>query len=249
MSFKWLLPPIVGEVTMDYAVIILEVFSECNLTLQINILNSDFDNYSGLLSDMDDYSEKNFGSPLKNKIETPIESISTVVNIFYNNIVKPDGPEKFTLGLPGYGVYYVQWYDDNGILRYKHIINNNNESNKWIFLSCDFPEADSKKSLWEDLVKETSENMTIFHLGDQIYADRDFNKALKYFHNNINMKNNDYFNNAIAEFFRKRYRKTFSKRIRVLSNCRNYYIWDDHEIKNNLTFYDNIGDDENILLK
>lgn len=248
MSFKWLLPPIVGEVTMDYAVMILEVESDCELTLQLNIFNPEFENYNELLEDMKNYTKSSFGSCLGYTYKKPLDNISFMVDIFTNNLVKAGAPEKFTLGFPKPGIYYVQWFDDNGFLRYKHIINNT-EPKKWVFLSCDFVYGDSKKSLWEDLVNETSENTAIFHLGDQIYADKEFNKALKYFHKNIKMKDQEIFNNTIAEFFRKRYRKTFSMRIRVLSNCRNYYILDDHEIKNNLTFYENIGEDERYIAK
>lgn len=244
----FLLPPIVGETKFNSATIIYEV-------------NQDFFNKGGsLLVKIYKIREDEFPTTISyNNLfskKTELEDDKVILfGDFLPNIYiierelyeRNFGPSQMTVDLEEEGIYCIYWYDNTNTIKYKHMINNYPCEN-WIFLSCDFPQADTKNSLWTKLEEEclnSNKNTTIFHIGDQIYADKEYKKALKALKNSpSNLKERPEFDEVLREIYRKRYRKVFSSHAKILSNTTNYYLWDDHEIINNFAFYEKHDKDE-----
>lgn len=144
------------------------------------------------------------------------------------------GPTKTILTFEYPTVYQIYWYLDDKII-YTHKIYNY-PADKLIVVSCDYPEKDTKHSLWktmENTIKNS--NAIILHLGDQIYADKQYKicKKLQYNHLKTNYNDNEllehYYN-----LYANRYHETYATHYNILSNTSNYYIWDDHELHNNV---------------
>lgn len=142
------------------------------------------------------------------------------------------GPTKVILDLKHRGIFNITWYIGYSI-SYKHIINTH-DVNKIIFVSCDFLEADVKVSTW-DLIPQANNNL-IVHLGDQIYADKQYNIAKKIQKNYLkNHEDDTNIQHQYYDLYASRYCETFNKRQHILSNNCNFFLWDDHEITNDAT--------------
>ena len=155
-----------------------------------------------------------------------------------NDIKKPiqcaiNGPTKIVIDLKRKGIFNITWYMNYSI-SFKHIINTN-DVDKIVFLSCDFPEADVKVSMWDKI--NQSNNNIIVHLGDQIYGDKQYKAAKKIQKKYLQEHEKDdnmkfrYYN-----LYANRYCDTFNKRRSIMSNNSNYFLWDDHEIVNDIVF-------------
>lgn len=143
-----------------------------------------------------------------------------------------NGPTKIILDLKHRGIFNITWYI-NFSVSYKHIINTN-EVDKIIFVSCDYPEMDVKVSMW-DMINQAKNNI-IVHLGDQIYADKQYNAAKKLQKHHLKTHDNDdSIKKNYYHLYANRYCETFNKRSNILANNSNYFLWDDHEITNDAT--------------
>ncbi len=146
--------------------------------------------------------------------------------------IEPSGPTRTVIQFKKSGTYIIQWMINN-CLSYQHCIKNE-EINKLIFVSCDFLEADTKNSLWAKMVDELSDNIGLIHLGDQAYMDPVFNQCKKLLiTNNLNTQQQCF------NLYGQRYCDTWNPHANILSNTSSYYIWDDHEIYNDIKLNDN----------
>lgn len=101
------------------------------------------------------------------------------------------------------------------------------------FVSCDMLEADTQPSMWDKMAKEITDNNVLVHCGDQAYMDGVFNAGITLQTNYGTLKNDD-----IVMRYGKRYYETWKTHSKILGNVSNYNLWDDHEIKNNITLDD-----------
>lgn len=142
------------------------------------------------------------------------------------------GPTHIVVDLKHRGIYNITWYIGYSV-SYKHIINTN-AIDKIVFVSCDFLEADVKVSMW-DMINQANNNL-IVHLGDQIYADKQYYNAKKIQKHHLRNHDNDHIiASRYYDLYANRYCETFNKRQHILSNNCNFFLWDDHEIVNNIT--------------
>lgn len=133
------------------------------------------------------------------------------------------GVTKITLTLPDLVTYVLEW-NCRDILHYRHKISLQDPSH-YLFMSCDFLEADTSPSLWEK-VKDEANDTVILHLGDQIYADAEFREGMRI------VKKDPHARTKILELYRQRYRATWRRCHEALSNVSNLFLWDDHELVN-----------------
>lgn len=161
--------------------------------------------------------------------------------------VEPNGPTKVIINFNEEGNHSIIWCV-NHMLGHTHNIMISNNMNKLIFVSCDLLEADTKQSLWSDMTFEltSDKKIGIVHMGDQAYMDPVFNYCKKYIENN-NDDDIDKINAICVEAYGKRYCDTWMTHSDILSNTSNYYIWDDHEITNNVVL-DSIVDDTTLTI-
>jgi hypothetical protein len=183
---------------------------------------------------------------LYNKIQQVEYSID--INDKVKVSVESSGPTKVILNVKEEGMHAIKWFIDN-VLYYVHMVMISNDMNKLIFVSCDLLEADTKHSLWGVMTKELSltKKVGIVHVGDQAYMDPVFNYCKKYIENSGDNVDVDNINKVCFEAYGKRYCDTWMTHKDILSNVSNYYIWDDHEITNDLTL-DNIPDDTSKII-
>ena len=168
--------------------------------------------------------------------------------------VELNGPTKVVLNFEKEGNHLIRWFVNNVFCRMHNIVVSDN-INKLIFVSCDLLEADTENSLWVDMENELSliKKVGIAHLGDQAYMDPVFNYCKKVIDNNNdisdkNVKLNDNeLTNVCFEAYGKRYCDTWMPHQTVLANVSNYYIWDDHEITNDVVL-DSIVDDSTLII-
>ncbi len=160
--------------------------------------------------------------------------------IIYKVDVELIGPTKTIIKFKKKGTYTINWYIDNK-LKFEHEIIISNNVHKLIFVSCDLLEANSKHSLWDIMKSELlpKKRTAIMHLGDQAYMDPVFNHYKKIFNK---MGDTAEINKECFEAYGQRYCDTWMPHARLLSNVSNYYIWDDHEITNDVVI-DTITDD------
>lgn len=161
-------------------------------------------------------------------------------NMKRNVVVNQNGPTNILLKFDKFDKYKVSWFV-NDKLSFEHNVIVSNYVEKLIFVSCDFLEADTKHSLWDRMVSEVSLNnrTAIVHLGDQAYMDAQFNECeeILFAWSDANTTEKLCFN-----AFGQRYCETWKPHAKLLSNVSNYYIWDDHEIKNDIRL-DNVTDE------
>lgn len=139
-------------------------------------------------------------------------------------LTEDGGVTKITLPLPDLVTYVLEWtYKD--ITHHRHKIAMQHPS-RYIFVSCDFLEADTSPSLW-DKIKDERLDSVLVHLGDQIYADAEFREGVR------SVKKGNYSRRKILECYRQRYRTTWKRCNEALSNRSNIFLWDDHELVNN----------------
>ena len=81
--------------------------------------------------------------------------------------------------------------------------------NKMIFLSCDFPEADTVHSLWNKIGND-EKNGICFHIGDNIYGDHPYHD--------------------LDHNYNEQYVKTWSRWAEPMSDFSHMMVADDHEI-------------------
>lgn len=171
----------------------------------------------------------------------PIFKDTTIVCHIINNKIynfEPEelGPTLIVLTVPKSGTYKLIWYQDKNHV-YEHEVIVKNQPDQIIFVSCDLLEADQEYSMWTVMNKELSPNKQtcIFHLGDQAYMDGVFNESVKLASvNGINAE----VSGQILKAFGNRYCNTWKPHNTILSQTSNYYIWDDHELKNNMALTD-----------
>lgn len=207
---KWLLSPIVGEVTNLSAVIIFEPHEP--LPISYLVLDG------------------------KNII------LKEIVEVIEN------GPTRVVLNFPQSENYVIEWYQKDTII-FRHTIQVGKKITHMIFVSCDLLEAETslENSMWTKMFKECSSdrNICLFHNGDQAYMDAVFNDCLD--HVKRYGKNNDTAKYVIRKYG-LRYYDTWRNHFNLLAQVANYNIWDDHEIKNNMTLTeDGLSEDEEYI--
>ena len=102
-------------------------------------------------------------------------------------------------------------------------------------VSCNFPSRNGENDMWGDLRDRfvvPNDVDLLLHVGDQVYGDSVFDKAMSIIRLN-NPKGKKAQDEAISELYRGLYRKNWTEpTIRsVLANVSNLMIWDDHEIR------------------
>ncbi len=140
------------------------------------------------------------------------------INRFDQYSVKnePIGPTVLLLKFKQEGVFTIDWYI-NHLLKYTHKVSITDLTSQLIFVSCDKVEKDVNPSLWGRMVNQIEGKTVIVHLGDQAYMDKVF-----------------YSKNTTLQDFGNRYCETWKPHAHLLSNTSNFYLWDDHEIANNI---------------
>ena len=151
-----------------------------------------------------------------------------VNNKIHKVIVEPSGPTNIIINLKKSGTFVVKWIIDNH-LYYQHQIVNEPIS-RLIFVSCDFVEADTPNSLWTKMLDDIVGKTVIVHLGDQIYGDPVFNQCKKLLTNLTDFNTQQ----QCFDLYGDRCCETWKPHCQVLSNTSNYYVWDDHEIYNDI---------------
>ncbi|HSW76479.1 MAG TPA: hypothetical protein VLG50_05515 [Candidatus Saccharimonadales bacterium] len=150
------------------------------------------------------------------------------------------GPTKITLKFKQEDDYHLYWYLNNQLSLHHHI-HVFNKVDKMIVVSCDHLENDQKHSLWQDINYHVlKQNVAIVHLGDQAYQDTQFKTCVKLekkYKSYDNMK--DKLKLMYYQLYANRYCDTWRPHSHVLSNTRNYYLWDDHEIVNDVIYDQN----------
>lgn len=175
------------------------------------------------------------------------------------------GPTKIVINVPKTGTYKLIWYqnlfekkfmdnmveikakkqlttgyipDDDYIYRHEVVVKE--QPDRIVFVSCDLLEADTepKHSMWTRMYDEIyeDEQTCIIHLGDQAYMDKVFKDSVKLV-NKYGMS--DITSNQILKAFGKRYCSTLRPHNLILSTTTNYNLWDDHELRNNMTLNTN----------
>lgn len=155
---------------------------------------------------------------------------------------KEYGPSNIVMQFDDYGTFTLHWRV-NGVIAYTHDVIVSEYVNKLIVVSCDFLEANTKHSLWNEMNDDLDNNATaIIHLGDQMYADAEYKKAKKIqdeyekqgatdIQNTQKMLDDLYY-----DLYSNRLCDTFRPHHRILSKTSNYFLWDDHEICNDYCF-------------
>ncbi|QKF94665.1 alkaline phosphatase D-related protein [Fadolivirus algeromassiliense] len=153
-------------------------------------------------------------------------------NEYYNVTITQTGPTNIIIKFSDWGNHMLSWFI-NDALEFQHTVIISNTIHKLIFVSCDLLEADTKNSLWNRMQGEILDNLrtAVVHLGDQAYMDGVFNecKAVVNSVNDDEKKKQICFNN-----YGNRYCATWKPHAQLLANVSNYYIWDDHEIANDI---------------
>lgn len=149
-------------------------------------------------------------------------------------------PVRIIINFPNEGRFIINW-SQQGIIIFEHEITIMNNPDRMIFVSCDLLEADTNPSMWTIMTKELDPNKhtCLIHLGDQAYMDAVFKHGVKLVRK---YGKSDYIKERICKEYRDRYYETWMPHRNILSNVSNYCIWDDHEIKNNMTL-----DNDNIM--
>lgn len=179
---------------------------------------------------------------LYNKDST-VEYIIENSKIIYRVDLEPFGPTKTIIQFKKEGMYNVSWFI-NKKLEFEHKIIVSNDVHKLLFVSCDLLEANSKHSLWDEMKSEliSDKRTSIIHLGDQAYMDPVFNHYKKIINKMGKLDETDEISKLCFESYGQRYCDTWMPHAKLLSNTSNYYIWDDHEVTNDVTL-DTITDD------
>lgn len=166
-------------------------------------------------------------------------------DVQYTVDIEQIGPTKTIIQFKDFGNYKINWFID-GDLHFEHKVAIFDDTDKLIFVSCDLLEADTKHSLWNKMLSELSapnQKTTIIHLGDQVYMDPAFNQCKKMYQKitkesiGVNELKRICFN-----IYSQRYCATWMPHANLLANVSNFYIWDDHEITNDIRL-DNPADD------
>lgn len=182
----------------------------------------------------------NINNPQEEDIVQWIESTRHITKIIFDDL------EVDT-------IYYVRWYHHNQNI-YSHNVNTHRHFTRYIFVSCDNPEADTRHSLWHTIEDEIrnhqSSNIQMIHLGDQVYMDACFNRAHNYFlttqsHSNSRRKLVE----PVINDMMKRYNQTWGNHPWVLSNCSHLMIWDDHEITNDYILSEDHSDVDTLVAR
>jgi hypothetical protein len=151
------------------------------------------------------------------------------------------GTTRIILSFRYQSVYQIYWFQEEDII-YTHKVHNC-PKDKLIVVSCDKPSKDTKRSLWKMMENEIkNHHVAILHLGDQIYADKEY-KACKKLQLHKKSDNDEHLIPTYYHLYSQRYRKTYATHHNILSNTSNYYIWDDHELHNDaiIDYDDNVA--------
>lgn len=241
----WLQTPIVGEIDME------------TLPLRVMILCEPRYKSKQLKCVIKPYVEADEGVKCDKSNKCDLISSKNESNLVWSESDLPEyflissiGPTRMCIELNEKGKYTFQWYqnfsDDlgynnnicndensnNGIewlLIYEHVVYIE-EPDKLLFASCDFLEAESKKSMWDSMLSEVNSATMLIHIGDQAYMDGVYKECVKMCKK---QKVDDIMCIEIVQKFRDRYYETWKSHRRLLASVSNYNIWDDHEINNN----------------
>lgn len=153
-------------------------------------------------------------------------------------VSESSGVTKVSLSLPDTIEYELEWFSEE-ILQYRHKIAMQ-DPRQYMFVSCDFLEADTNPSLWKQIEQEPSDSVLV-HLGDQIYADAEFRAAEK------SIKRGTFSRKKVFESYCQRYRQTWKRCHLALSNTSNLFLWDDHELVNNYCISGDNTENESII--
>lgn len=152
-----------------------------------------------------------------------------------------DGPTQIIILFHEEGYHLIKWVQ-NGIDIYEHSVYITDNPQRFIFVSCDLLEADVSPmhSMWNHMTRElvVQKPTALIHLGDQAYMDAVFNEGLRMVRAN---GRNDLIEKAVVNMFKKRYQDTWIPHHQILAGMSNYFLWDDHEIKNNMMLTDKLS--------
>lgn len=142
------------------------------------------------------------------------------------NLLESDQIQRFILKIPmKYNVLKLEPLSPEKISS-KAILDHGDKLEIIYLFSCDLLEADTRDSLFKTLSNDIDSGgrSLCLHLGDNIYADREWEKCKKH---------KDDFEYCLNQY-RKRYQKTFFSRDRkeVYSKSSHLMIGDDHEVFN-----------------
>ncbi|CAH6419666.1 Hypothetical protein HVR_LOCUS740 [uncultured virus] len=196
------------------------------------------------------------------EIPQQISKRSNDYNHEVNVTLTSNGPTRIVVDFPGESdaEYILEWYQmtpEGKKHIFHHGIRDANKADKLIFVSCDFLEADTniEDSMWtrmqEELIpkrnsaslgQRPNQQTCLIHMGDQAYMDKVFKDCV---HLTLTQGQNNNTAVQILRAFGQRYCDTWMPHHNILAGLSNYHIWDDHEIKNNLTLNDlTISEDE-----
>lgn len=231
----WLLSPVIGEVRNMEAIIICDPVDKTH-PLSYSIKQKDKDKDRSISK----YINKSF----------EITELSGLQPRHAKGIPMDDAmqaklrlPIRVIIKFPNEGRFRIKWIQEDLVI-FEHEILITNKPDKMIFVSCDLLEADVNPSMWTIMNKEISsdKHTSIIHLGDQAYMDGVFKHGVKLVRKHG--KSNE-IKARICKEFRDRYYETWMPHRKILANVSNYCIWDDHEIKNNMTLdNDDVTDEE-----
>lgn len=145
---------------------------------------------------------------------------------------EPRGMSNVVVPFKQAGTYTVSWFINNQIA-YRHDVTVGHLKHL-VFVSCDFLEADTRNSMWDVLNQQLQLGTGIVHLGDQAYMDAVYQQCRKLYKYLDKKTVEEKFKNYCYKLYANRYAETWRPHAEVLSRAANYYLWDDHEIANDI---------------
>ena len=147
------------------------------------------------------------------------------------------GPTRLRLSFKEDMNYQIDWYIDYQHA-FRHLINMTNHVDQLICMSCDLLEADTSVSMWNTIENEVlNKTSALLHLGDQAYCDAQYHECCDLRRRYQSMPAmQDKLKMCYYQLYANRYCQTWAPHATVLSNTRNYFLWDDHEICNDVVF-------------
>lgn len=166
-------------------------------------------------------------------------------------------PTSLTLSLKPHRTYELDWHarGPNQELVFVQTFTNRPPS-KLVFLSCDYPLLDVRNSLWSRLIDQQStfedlnslnqfNQMTIFHLGDNIYGDSSFHRSLRRLNQlpfdlsqiKYSPENYSQAGELVDHLYSQTYQETFSRWKSFCWGTNHLLFPDDHDITDNANQY------------
>ena len=262
----WFLSPMIGEILHQHAVILCEpVNKKCQLLYTI-ITQGDpvqtpqnVPKKGGLCGSAPElfikkFVDVNMDGPTRTIIKFPCDGLYVLQWMMFDNGQTVGEIPIVPVGDPTWPVNPISFEHSLGGVEvspwkciYEHKIRVQDIPDSLIFVSCDLLEAETGKSLWTRMLTDIDNDkkqIGLIHLGDQAYMDNVFKKCVKLVRKN---GYNSEIDNQILRAFGKRYYDTWKPHAEILSLTSNYTIWDDHEIKNNITLKQQLPEHDNYV--